>query len=621
MFANFIYLLVALILYTTCQHTGPSEVMPDHALVIALAMVFIFAAICRVSFKRLAEKASPVAGVSLDIKLDQSLSRLSILAIFIFAVDLYILKLKLFFSGLRIFEIFPTLEALFFIFLFVGYLVIVWTSAWVVQKRFFPGSVSKKSFVISNISFSLPGLLPWFLLSITADLIQILPFDGPKNFLATPFGEILYVLFFLFAVASFGPFLIQKMWGCSSLEPGPIRERIEALCRASGVGCADILKWELFGGSMITAGVMGLVSRFRYILVTPALVTLMTPHEIDAVIAHEIGHVKHHHIHFYLFFFTGYIAFVYTLFDPMLLIIYYLNPFSFIASFVGMERETFSTLLFSLGLILLFLLYFRFVFGFFMRNFERQADTHVYSIIGSGITLMDTFYKIARFSRSSPDQPNWHHFSISERIDFLKQCEVDPMVVKKHDRKIRRMVAGYMGVMVLVVTAGYFFNFGKGREYLNNYLAETILLQKLQIDPANADIYTLIGDYYYGRNMFDKAIDAYNNVLRIAPLNVNALNNLAWLFATASDSSFRDRGKTLFLATKALSLDRSAHILDTYAEACWLNGLQREALAAAMEALEKAPDRQEYYRSQVKRFQMENSFSEKLKNDVGKQVL
>ncbi|MDY0376346.1 MAG: M48 family metalloprotease [Desulfobacterium sp.] len=601
MFTNFIYFLVALILYTTCHHPGGGG-MPDYALVFALVLAVIFALVCHISFKRLAARSSLEAGVQIDILLDQLLLRLSILALFVFAADLYILKLKLALAEFPPFQIFPTLEALVFLFIFLGYLVIVWTSAWRVQRQFFPGTVSKKSFVISNISFSLPALLPWFILSFVADSIQILPFEGLKRALATPAGEILYMVFFLFAVATFGPYLIQKLWGCSSLEPGPTRDRIEALCTHGGIGYADILKWELFGGSMITAGVMGLVARFRYILVTPALINFMTPREIDAVIAHEIGHVKKHHILFYLLFFAGYIALVYALFDPLLILIYGLNPLSWLVTFAGMEQETVSTLVFSLILILFFLVYFRFGFGFFMRNFERQADTYVFSLLGSGQSLIDAFYKIARFSRTASDRPNWHHFNISQRIDFMERCELNPGLVKRHDRKIRQMVAGYAVFMVMVVFAGYLINFGPGKEVMNNYLAERLLIQALEVDPQNVDAHTLMGDYYYGRKMFERAVHAYENVLKIAPLNLQALNNLAWLLLTCEDTSFLDPERALVLARRAIAVDTPSHVLDTYAEACWQNDLAREALEAATKALEQAEDRLDYYRSQVQRF-------------------
>ena len=74
-----------------------------------------------------------------------------------------------------------------------------------------------------------------------------------------------------------------------------MRSRIENLCQKANFQYADILYWPIFGGRMITAGVMGLMKKFRYILVTKALFHSLEPEEIDAVIAHEIGHIKKKH--------------------------------------------------------------------------------------------------------------------------------------------------------------------------------------------------------------------------------------------------------------------------------------------------------------------------------------
>ncbi len=63
---------------------------------------------------------------------------------------------------------------------------------------------------------------------------------------------------------------------------------------------------------------MGLIQKFRYILVTPSLLQLLEPEEIDAVIAHEIGHVKRKHLVFYLLFLVGYMLLSYVTFDMIL---------------------------------------------------------------------------------------------------------------------------------------------------------------------------------------------------------------------------------------------------------------------------------------------------------------
>ena len=56
---------------------------------------------------------------------------------------------------------------------------------------------------------------------------------------------------------------------------------------------------------MITAAVMGLIKKFRYILVTQGLLQMLEPEEIDAVIAHEIGHVKKKPSHSFICYFLS----------------------------------------------------------------------------------------------------------------------------------------------------------------------------------------------------------------------------------------------------------------------------------------------------------------------------
>lgn len=636
MFSNFIYFLIALILYSTSEFPITDKEMVSHAIWIAVALAVLFALICHLTFKRLEGNAASSAGIqNLDRHVEKRLSRLSILAIVLFAFDLYILRLNLLLDNVWLFRIFPTLEAVIFLAVFLLYLVIVWHSAWNIQKQYFTGYVSKKDFVISNISFSLPALLPWFLLSLTADLIELIPFEQPKGFLATPQGEISYVIVFMVAVACFGPLLIQKIWCCTPLEPGFARARIEALCQRANLKYADILKWELFGGSMITAGVMGLWGKFRYILVTPAMISRLEPEEIDAVIVHEIGHIQQWHIHFYLFFFAGYIACVYSLFDPMILI-YYSEPLINLVSLTGISHETGITLMLSMTLILVFLLYFRYIFGFFMRNFERQADIHVYRYLPDASALVRTFYRIAGSSRQSWDKPNWHHYSIKERVDFLNLCELNPESVEKHHRKVKLMMQVYLISIVLICSVGYYFNFGQGKEQINGFFADKILSEQIKGYPHNIDILLLAADYYYNKDQFEKAILYYSKVINLDPMSSHALNNLAWLYATSPDVSFQDHPKALELAKSALEAAKMAllsdvnqqnrtssengdsstsqgiisglpsHILDTYAEACFVNGLYRNALEAAREALQNATDKKDYYEQQIIRFEKFN---------------
>ncbi|MCP4763098.1 MAG: M48 family metalloprotease, partial [archaeon] len=401
MFSNFLYLITALVIYTTSELFQTDNIinLDKNSLLYSLIINILFIVICHIVFLRLKKKIDANPYAYFEHLINNYISRLSILALIVFAVNIYGFKLNLFFSKIAFFDLLPTAEAIIFLGLFLLYLIIIWDAAYGVQKHNFAGMLSKKEFILSNVSFSLPALLPWFCISILADLIKFLPWQGLNNILNTPAGEIGYIAVFIVAISIFGPLLIQKLWNCKPLEPGTSRTRIENVCKQAGLKYADILKWELFGGTMITAGVMGIIARFRYILVTPALLNSLNKDEIDAVVQHEIGHIQKHHMIFYLFFFAGFIACNFLFFEPLMLLLYISEPVYRLFEVFGVDKNTAHSILISASLISIFILYFRFGFGFFMRNFERQADLHVYSFTSDASSLISTFYKIASFSR------------------------------------------------------------------------------------------------------------------------------------------------------------------------------------------------------------------------------
>jgi hypothetical protein len=145
----------------------------------------------------------------------------------------------------------------------VDYLCVVWAAAFGAYRRLYHPDFGRRDYIGSNISFSVPVLLPWLLLSGVLDLIHSLPLERLKRVLNTTEGQIAYFSIFLLGIAVMGPAMIKRFWRCTPLAQSPGRLRIEALCRRAGMAYADILHWPLFGGKMITAGVMGLVRKFR----------------------------------------------------------------------------------------------------------------------------------------------------------------------------------------------------------------------------------------------------------------------------------------------------------------------------------------------------------------------
>ncbi len=602
MFANVLYFLIALVIYTSSGLFDPGITMNHSDMLNTLLLSVTYILVCRLSFQRLIRKTAEFDHVHIDHRVGITINRLSILALIVFAVNIYGFKLYTLFDGVPFLNRIPTIKAVIFLSLFVFYLIVIWASAYKVQKNFFAGAVSKRSFILSNVSFSLPALLPWFVISILADLLGFLPWQPLKTVLKSPAGEAGYIAVFLVAIAVFGPVFIKKIWNCKSLAPGEARTRIEQICKRTGMAYSDILLWELFGGAMITAGVMGLIGRFRYVLVTPALLNSLNREELEAVMMHEIGHVQRHHMLFYLLFFAGFVACNFVFFEPIMILLYTFEPVYQFFEIIGIDKSTAHPVLFSGALIAIFILYFRYIFGFFMRNFERQADLHLYQFVPDATPLISTFYKIASFSKQSMEKPSWHHFSIGRRVRFLQRCQAAPVLIKAHHLRVKKMMGGYLAAIALVFFIGYSMNYGVLKERFELFITQRILLQELAVDPANADLYVLVGDYY-SNTRFKKAIEAYENVLKVAPDNIHALNNLAWLLVTCPDESFRDYKTALAHAQRAVALQRQAYILDTYAEALFANNEFESAVAVAREALEMAESKKEYYQEQLERFE------------------
>jgi tetratricopeptide (TPR) repeat protein len=234
--------------------------------------------------------------------------------------------------------------------------------------------------------------------------------------------------------------------------------------------------------------------------------------------------------------------------------------------------------LISVPLLAVMLLYFRFVFGFFIRHFERQADQYVFVAQGTGQPLIASFEKIVQLGGGRREEKNWHHFGMGERIENLERCERDRSEIDRHDRRVRFSLAVYfllIGLSVLGLRQIDTEHLSDG--YETKY-AEAVLLQKERLEPTNSLWPILLGDLLQSRKLEHKAVAAYERALMLSAENAEVKNNLAWLLLTAQDPSLRDAKRALDLAREAVLLREHGHILDTLATALWANNRVEEAL-------------------------------------------
>jgi len=108
MFANFIYFIVALLVYSTYQPSEQTNFAPLDTLVFFVSLILLFTIFSKRQFTRIANPAATHSHDVLDQQFSSALTRQSILAIALFAVDIYGLNISSFLDGLWLFEAIPT---------------------------------------------------------------------------------------------------------------------------------------------------------------------------------------------------------------------------------------------------------------------------------------------------------------------------------------------------------------------------------------------------------------------------------------------------------------------------------------------------------------------------------
>jgi Zn-dependent protease with chaperone function len=592
MFTQFIYFIVSLLIYSTYQKPDYYIFSDNTALILFNVLFCIFIFLARKSYVRLGQE---IINGQCDFhyeRMDRLTNRLTILGLLFYTLDIYALNLKKFIHWIPLFQSFPTLSALCFLLLFFIYISIVYYWEYEIYYLIHPDSPGRMVYIYSNLSFSLPMLLPWLFISLAGDALLFLPDSSFKTMLNSAIGENIQFLILLILIALFAPKFIKKIWRCEPLPEGIYRDCIDATCKEAGVGYSNILFWPIFGGKMITAGVMGLTKKFRYILVTRALIETLSLEELRGVIAHEIGHVKKSHL---IKYFVSVLLFSFVIVNVV-------NSGLFLCyKALGTGHIHMATIVFTCFMILFMVVYFRLIFGYFMRNFEREADIFAYQMIGAAAPLISAFNKITFYSGRPPTQPNWHHFSIAQRISYLERCEENPEWIHSHDRKVKRSMAAYIvGVLIFI---GLSFQMP---EYTRNDLfmmhAEEILEAAIEKEPHDAELYLLLGEASLLNQHYQKAIYAYTMSLQFQTDNPETLNNLAWLYATCEEVNLRNPKKALDLAQKAAKLKSSQHILDTLAEAYYVNGYFEQAVQLAEKVMKMELKNPEYYEKQLKKF-------------------
>ena len=539
----------------------------------------------------------------------RAITELHALAVAVLACMTILLDLKAYVMGLPLVAGSEALSGLCAVVLYFVLLTLVWSATYPLEKQLFHQSLTRGQFVLGQARFVAPVVFPWLAIVVLRDLLQLL-WPGARSWLDSGSGDLFFLASFVALMAVFFPWMVRHWWGCRAWPDGPVRDLAERVLAQAGVKVGAILSWPIMQGRLLTAGILGVAPRFRYLLLTPALVEAMTPAELAGVVAHEAGHVRHRHLVSYLLFFLGFFILAYALAGPISI---GLNLSLLWLSGTGWGAALFSkdspsgalfSLLMALPLVALLIVYLRFIMGYFMRNFERQADLYALKLMGSAGPLSSALEKLAQLAGNTRDVPSWHHFSVAQRVDFIHRAEAEPGLIKSQAGGIRKALAWYLAGLIGVSAIGFATSsLGLG-ESVHRQLVVQALEQRLAADPHNADYNMALGILAMEDDNEPKAFDYLSAALKLDPQNPEALNSLAWLLATAKDPEIHLPQEALALALEAVKRAPLPHIWDTLAEAYYVNGDYENALAAARAALQAKPrDRLDYYQEQLARFE------------------
>jgi hypothetical protein len=249
----------------------------------------VFALVCQRLFRRLEFKIAREAASAPTLqKQHQALtSRLMIGAIILFAVHVYLFNLKFYLLHVAFLKKFSSFSALLALAIFMFYLVVIWLAAFPSARRLSAAYISCSQYLANRIRLSLSILLPWFIITFFFDLVEHSSIPVLDSY--SPFvRELALFSVFLGAMVVVGPLLLKVVWGLKPLPSGAGRAVIERVCSRLKLKYCDIMLWPIFEGEVLTAGVMGLVSRFRYLMISPSLLKILEPEEMEAVVEHEI---------------------------------------------------------------------------------------------------------------------------------------------------------------------------------------------------------------------------------------------------------------------------------------------------------------------------------------------
>ncbi|HLG42570.1 MAG TPA: M48 family metallopeptidase [Planctomycetota bacterium] len=212
----------------------------------------------------------------------------------------------------------------------------------------------------------------------------------------------------LMTAAFLSPYLLRLMFAASPLEPGPLRDRLEALCARAEFRAADLLVIPSARVRVANAMIVGLAPRARFVFFTDYLLENLRPEQVECVLAHEIAHARKRHLPAFFNFGVASLILMTLILEAVEM------------AFAGGALAMLALLpLLSLGWLS--------TFSFISRRFESEADLWGAELTGNLQAFIETLVRVTELNRIPPDEKSFRHPSPAERIQSLLTSRRLPM--------------------------------------------------------------------------------------------------------------------------------------------------------------------------------------------------
>ncbi len=315
---------------------------------------------------------------------------------------------------------------------FLVALVLAWIMQFYMERILTGKDMRLRPYLGFHVRQTTLPLLPVFGLLAIADVVEASPV-ARLYIAAFPFLYVGMLAAFVTVIYMFSGPVMKVIFKTRPLPNESLRKRLENFAHRLGFEYRELLSWQT-GLNIINAAIVGGLARFRYVLFTEGMLGGFSEEETEAVFAHEIGHAKSLHIHLYFVF---------------ALSLFFLYQLAIEAIGLVLPEDLKNDPLVIIGLfILVVATYWRVLFGFVSRKFEREADLFAALALGDPHRFIHALEEVARKSGILRKLPSWRHHSIAERVTFLESAFSDPEEADRFRRSARRVKLGLMVILV-----------------------------------------------------------------------------------------------------------------------------------------------------------------------------